>query len=402
MPEVTALADSGRYTGQLDAEVDRLHRRFEGDIYTVHMALNDSFHILPPEARAAVVRSVAGRKEDYCGRLALNWLLDASADVRLAAASTLHARVQRGIIDAAFVALMPPVASWIPPDDAYLVLHAASRDLGQRGPFSPLKHPACRPSRVLALLPEDGIGHGFVAVLESRGSLALAVLTTEIGRGMADAFILKDEKARAFLSERESDADTLQLSWEAFEPVLAFAVADGLAAGRPPPAGMIDVALDCDLGDLRPRPMAARDWLTLVDPAGELSGLPVRDRERLVERSGAWPDNHALVGTWIEGTSLIEHALNDAPGPPGESAPAFWARLEERREHWAISMLISAHLLKGAGHGDWRSFAATASALLEGRALGTIPIMRHVFHATLDAWLAEEDLLCTHGCPASG
>ena len=402
MPETIALADSGRYTGQLDTEVDRLHRAFKGDIYTVHMALSDRFHILTSDARAAVVRSVAGRDEDYCGRLALCWLLDASADVRLAAASALHARVQRGIVDAAFVALMPPVASWIPPDDARQVLDAASRDLERRGPFSPLQRPARRPSRVLALLPEDGNGHGFVAVLESGGDLALAVFTTETGYGVASAFILEDEKARAFLSERESDAATLQLSWEAFEPVLAFAVADGLAAGRPPPAGLIEVALDCDLGELRPRPMAARDWLTLVDPAGELSGLPARDRERLVERSGSWPDDHALVGTWVEGTMFMEHALNDVRGGSGKPAPAFWARLEERREHWALTMLLSAHLLKSAGHEDWRSFAATASALLEGRALGTIPIMQHVFATTLDAWHAEEDQLRAHRETALG
>ena len=402
MPEVTALADSGRYTGQLDAEVDRLRRTFKGDIYTVHMALNDRFHILPSEARAAVVRNVAGREEDYCGRLALYWLLDASADVRLAAASALHGRVQRGIVDAAFTALMPLVASWIPPDDARRVLDAASRDLQRRGPFAPLQRPARRPSRVLALLPEDGTGQGFVAVLKSGGDFTLAVFTTETGRGVQDAFLLEDEKARAFVSERESDADTLHLPWETFEPVLAVAVADGLAADRPPPPGLIDVALACDFGELRPRPMAARDWLTLVDPASELSGLPARDREHLVERSGTWPDDHALVGTWVEGTMLIEDALNDAPGPPGEAAPAFWARLEERREHWAMPMLLSAYLLKGAGHEDWRSFAATASALLGGRALATIPIMRHVFHATLDAWHAEEDRLRAHGGPAPG
>ena len=401
VPQVTALADSGRYTGQLDAEVDRLRRLFKGDIYTVHMALDDRFHILPSEARAAVVRSIAAREEDYCGCLALYWLLDASAEVRLAAASALRARARRVIVDTAFVALMPPVANWIPADEARRVLDAAARDLRQRGPFTPLQRTARRPSRVLALLPEDDSGQGFVAVLESGDDLALAVFITEVGRGVEDAFLLEGEKARAFVSEREVDDNTLHLSWEAFEPVLAFAVAEGLAAGRPPPSGLIDVALACDLGELRPGPMAAREWLTLVDAASDLSVLPAQHREHLVERSGRWPKDHALVETWAEGTSLIEHALNDVSGPPGEAAPAFWARLEERREHWAVRMLLSAHLLKGAGHEDWRSFAATASAMLEGRALGTIPIMRHVFHSTLDAWRAEEDHLRPHDGPAS-
>ena len=396
MPEVTALADSGRYTGQLDAEVDRLRRRFKGDIYTVHMALNDRFDILAPEARAAVVRNIASREEDYCGHLALYWLLDASGDVRLAAASALHARVQRGIVDSAFVALMPPLSSLIPPDEARRVLDAATRDLRRRGPFSPLQRPPRRPSRLLALLPEDGAHQGFVAPLESGDDLALAVFTIETGRGVDEAFLLEHEKARAFLSERETDAHTLQLPWDAFAPILGFALADGLAAGRPPSAGLIDVALECDLGELRPRPMAARDWLSLVDPASELSGLPARDRDRLVERSGSWPDHHPCVRAWVEGTVLIADALSDTPGPPDDAEPAFWARLQERRERWALPMLLSAHLLKGAGRDDWRSFAATALALLDDRPLHTIPIMRSMFRATLDAWHAEEKQLRAH------
>ena len=146
MPEVTALADSGRYTGQLDAEFDRLHRTFKCDIYTVHMALNDRFRILPSASRAVVIRSVAGREKDYCGRFALYWLLDACADVRLIAASALHARMQRGIVDAAFGALRPTVASWVPPNDARRVLDAASRDLRQRAP-SPRCNASSRPRR---------------------------------------------------------------------------------------------------------------------------------------------------------------------------------------------------------------------------------------------------------------
>ena len=54
MPETIALADSGRYTGQLDTEVDRLNRAFKGDIYTVHMALSDRFHILTSDYGATI------------------------------------------------------------------------------------------------------------------------------------------------------------------------------------------------------------------------------------------------------------------------------------------------------------------------------------------------------------
>ena len=40
----------------------------------------------------------------------------------------------------------------------------------------------------------------------------------------------------------------------------------------------------------------------------------------------------------------------------------FFARLESRREDWALRMLRmlrSAHVLKGAGNVDWKTFAGT-------------------------------------------
>ena len=63
--------------------------------------------------------------------------------------------------------------------------------------------------------------------------------------------------------------------------------------------------------------------------------------------------------------------------------------MEERREGWALTMLRAAYVLKSAGVGDWRSFAATAMALLDGRALKTVPIMDRIYAETLLAMLRE-------------
>ena len=70
----------------------------------------------------------------------------------------------------------------------------------------------------------------------------------------------------------------------------------------------------------------------------------------------------------------------------------FFARLEPRREDWALRMLRSAHVLKGAGNVDWKTFAGTAKAVLDGRALETIPIMEYVWERT-NKVLAKEELL---------
>ena len=70
----------------------------------------------------------------------------------------------------------------------------------------------------------------------------------------------------------------------------------------------------------------------------------------------------------------------------------FFARLELRREDWALRMLRSAHVLKGAGNVDWKTFAGTAKAVLDGRTLETIPIMGYVWERT-NRVLAREELL---------
>ena len=136
--------------------------------------------------------------------------------------------------------------------------------------------------------------------------------------------------------------------------------------------------------------MGVPEWTALAGPGGEVAGLSAHERRALVGRSARWPLDHELVSTWSEGTAVVDEALNDAPGPRQLEA-ALWTRLEERRGYWALLMLRTAHVLRaGNGGGEWRSFAATAAALLGGWALKKVPIMEHVLSASIAAWQVEE------------
>ena len=156
----------------------------------------------------------------------------------------------------------------------------------------------------------------------------------------------------------------------------------------------IDVALACGLTELRPQPMTARTWLARLDPAGEIERLPEPERERLIGRSALWPADHEELRTWFEGTKEFDEAVKST-SEVREAEAVFWERLEERRGEWALLMLRTAHVLKVSSEDDdeWRSFAVTASAMLDGRALDTIPIVVDIFNATIDAWLGENDVL---------
>ena len=85
----------------------------------------------------------------------------------------------------------------------------------------------------------------------------------------------------------------------------------------------------------------------------------------------------------------MQEALDDGVAGDGPDK-AFWVRMEERRNDWALVMLCAGHALKGARDNGWRSFTATASAILDGRTLATVPILGYMFSETVKAWLEEQ------------
>ena len=147
--------------------------------------------------------------------------------------------------------------------------------------------------------------------------------------------------------------------------------------------------------------MTARAWLARLDPSGEIASLEEPERERMIGRSAQWSADHVDLETWFEGTKVFDDAANSTRRVR-EAQAVLWARLEERRDEWALRVLRTAHVLKFSRDDDeWRSFAATASAMLGGRALDTIPIMVHVVGATVEAWRDEDDLLREFGGSAA-
>ena len=242
--------------------------------------------------------------------------------------------------------------------------------------------------RFLGNLPDRSGEQEFAAVAETDDGPILALATTRLGQGVGQAAVIGGEHAREGMAGVENSRDTFELPRESLELLLSAALAEGLEEGRLAPAGLIDVAVAGGLAELRPRPMTVRDWLDELDSDGEIAGLAPADREVLVEESAAWPGRHPAVEAWSEGTAIYRDAVVETRSREG-TEEAFWVRMEERREGWALTMLRAAYVLKSAGVGDWRSFAATAMALLDGRVLKTVPIMDRIYAETLLAMVRE-------------
>ena len=263
----------------------------------------------------------------------------------------------------------------------------------RRDLLGPIQQPAGQPERCLGTLPDGSGSQSFAIGLGGTAGPAVALVLVKTGYGIKDAFVVSDEDGdgpNQTMTEMELEAGALDIPWETVPATLAAALAEGLASGHPPSAGLLDVALACGLAELRPRPLTPRDWLAEVDPEGEIAALSVQKRGRLVNRSETWPDDHPIVETWYEGTAIFDEMLKEEHGPRQLEA-ALWAHLETGREVWALTMMRAAHILKAAGRdAQWMSFAATGAALLDGRSLKKTPIMGYVFDATVTAWQEEE------------
>ena len=387
--QIGPLRESGRLPFDTDTEIDALRPMLESEPWTLHGMLEERIGVFPDAARAAFACEVACRDEEACGRIALYWLLDRSEEVRTGAADGFLERALQGIVEPASAALVPLVRNWMPADPARAVLDQALREARRRGLFAPLPLPPWRPERFVASLPDRAGNQAFIAVLEGGVEPAAASVVTDGRRGIGAAFIVSGAGALAAMPGQDGDAELFDVSRDVFEAGLSAAIAEGLASGRPPPTGLVDVASACGLLELRPRPMTAREWLSCVDPDGEIARATAAEREALVETSADWPMQYLDIEYWSEGTAMMQEVLEKYVSG-AELDAVFWSKMEERRDDWGLAMLRAAHVLKGAGDDGWRSFAATASALLDGCELRTVPIMGHIVGETAAVWMDEE------------
>lgn len=386
-------AISGRLREHIDAAIDRLERNAEHDDGVVHDALDVLLRVLPPEFGSMCLDHVSIRDSQLCARLIVYCLLHPSREIRLRAACSLEDRARSGLLEPAMLATLALVRSWVPADSARETLDETLRTALREEQFRPPEPEARHFEQLQATFPTGSGQQVAFAALEGEEGLAVATVLLDARRGITGAFVVKDSEAGNEEPALATGTEMSEERKEAFELMLCAALADGLSAGVSPPAGLIEVALACGLTELRPYPMNARAWLASVDPAGEIASLPEPVRERLIGRSALWPADHEELATWFEGTKEFDEAVKSTSGMR-EAEAVFWERLEERRDEWALLMLRAALVLKASRDDDeWRSFAATASAVLDGRDLHKVPIMVYIVSTTIEAWQRENDVL---------
>jgi hypothetical protein len=347
-----------------------------------HAALSELLAGLPPELAAMLVSMTVDRPGAAEARLGLYWLLDPQTDIRLAAATTL---LSRTVLPPDLAALLPTLRKWMPDDPARAAVDAVIRRQMRTGARP--SAPAVKVHRAAASLP-DGVGaQSLIAAVQIGSRRAVAMAMLKQGHGVKDAFLIPCASAteqKTLLARILDEIDSIDLPPAALAAILARGLGEGLALGRPPAAGMVDMAEIWGAEALSPQPFGPTDILTALGPT---PGAP--DDNALIAASATWADRFQHLDSWFEDTGPLREALARARTDAGREA-AVWKHLANRREVWARTIAASAAVLQAGQDPIWPSFAAVAWALIGDRPLKRIPILHDIVAMTLEAWAAGE------------
>lgn len=369
-----------------------LIKQTDGDALALHAALTETFPAMPAEMRAHVISWSIERPEPIHVKLAFFWLLDPKAPIRRAAARALADRAASGGLSSEVAAKMMILRSWMPDDEARATVDQAVKIATRTGLVTGKPAKPWTVHSALATLADGGGAQSIMIALQSGSSRKIGMLLLKQGYGIKDAYTVpcssaNEQKALIQRITEETGAVRVPLPW--LGRVLPMALADGLEAGLPPAPGLIELTELCGLAGLRPEPATTEELIAALPAAERIRGLSAQARGKLINASNDWFDRHDVVQSWFEESDHAHEVLEGKQSPRALES-ALWKWLETRRDFWARVIARGADVLAAADHPDTDSFAATAMALLDGRALKKIPIMADVHDQTIEAWVFDD------------
>jgi hypothetical protein len=388
------MGNANRANGDaiLDGLFAELISQSGGEPLVLHTALTESFGAMPLEMREHVVAYSVARADPIHADLACFWLLDPTSTLRFAAARAIAGRLVRGDLPGKIMATLVVLRSWMPADEARREVDQALKEGMRKGLVAEAEPAPWTIHGIRATLPDGGGAQSIGIALKSGTRCKMAMLLLKQGQGVKDAYTISCRSAKEQKSIIDRMADEVgarSVTVDYIRRALSVALADGLAQGRPPVPGLIEVARMSGLSGLRPEPKSTPDLIAELLSMHAVHALSPRELDGLILASEGWWDRHEIVESWFEESDEV-HGLLAKARTARSAETALWKWLDTRRDWWARILARSADVLETALEPDAASFAACAMALLEGRDLKKTPVMLDVHEQTIEAWIRDD------------
>jgi hypothetical protein len=164
----------------------------------------------------------------------------------------------------------------------------------------------------------------------------------------------------------------------------------GLAAGRLPPAGLLQVAETIGAAPWQPELV---EWRNVLDAMlGELPAAMLEQgvASAVLRTSGTWGNINSIAESWFEDDQEAARLLSGVHRRQRAKMADYVLQsvIVRRREKWAEHFVWTALWLREAPDDDalpWLKFAILARALSDGHDVSEIPLMRDIAARTVMA-----------------
>jgi hypothetical protein len=377
--------EDGPFPTDVHAALAGILEACDGDPFMTVGALTETGHAMPTEARGALAGALALAGNAGARGAAVLFLLDPNSAVRRAVAA----------------ALAQAAASLTPTEVRRLIAMRNWRPENERAEVDAIIRKAraagidCAPweagsiEAIAATAIDGAAAQGFLLISPVGRKKRMSSLL--IKDGIADAWSGEPESRRQIemsLAAAGMDAPTIAVSRSYLDRTVAHQLALSIEKREAPPFGLLQVAETIGGADWQPARMVFGETL-----AGLMAEVPEAMREpaalaSVLRKSDDLADLDVVAQSWFEDDPQVAQAVERARGRDRAKLATYLLQsvIARHRDRWADIVLRTALWMREAPpEADlcWRELAIVAKALVDGRDVTEIGLMRDIALRTI-------------------
>jgi hypothetical protein len=377
--------EDGPLPADVDAAFAGILEACDGDPFMTVGALTETGHAMPVEARGALAGALALAGNAGARGAAVLFLLDPDSTVRRAVARAL-AQVAASLTPIEVRRLIA-MRNWRPENERAEVDAVIRKARAAGIDCAPWE--AGSIEALVATAIDGATAQGFLLISRAGRKKRISSVLTK--GGIADAWSGEPESRRQIemsLAAAGMDTPTIAVSRSYLDRIVAHELALSIEKREAPPFGLLQVAETIGGANWQPARMAFGETL-----AGLIAEVPKAMCEpatlaSVLRKSNELAELEAVAQSWFEDDPQVAQAVERARGRDRAKLATYLLQsvIARRRDRWADIVLRTALWMREApSEADlcWRELAIVAKALVDGRDVTEIGLMRDIALRTI-------------------
>jgi hypothetical protein len=353
--------------------------------FDVYEYLNSLLACFPAEAAAMLLADLIAANNAVINQAVAGFLLHPDAALAQSVAESLAVFARKNPVQSSLVERLVRLRPWLA-EDRQARLDTTIKAM-RLNALPPDKMELPKIIKCYASVC-DGSGTRSLFVTQRHGGNYQIATVMMKPAGVADAMVISElpkSEMDAMVREMKSSLPVMETDLTGISRELAFAIADNLTHGNPPPFKLVEVVENLGIGPLHPDHASSIEIIN-----GLLAGSPPEQTSpNAVQKAHVDILDSEFAYQWFEAGEAVEDLLYPVKGFKQRVAKLMKVYLPERRAFWARQCAISAFVM----HGDkksrlasWKQLALVGRDIASDLPLDQIPLMKKIAELSVRAF----------------